>query len=1684
MLFIWPWAWAEGLQIPSSSSPFPFEDGNSLDFASWNSFSCASSIPDIFPDDLSGVSQQCFRFGEADHPGPGLSNDASTSQVPLCSDTVRIGTNNPCGLRGKELPALSLGCGVWGFAETHLTTITQQSFAKAIKFLGQQNNRFIRTHLGAPVSYRSNSDFAGTWSGVGMISDFASQELLFPWINGERSTGRAMVCRHMVNHTPITTGVVYGFPTGPTWPQSQTLNNALLSSLTKDVVIGMNGVRVIMGDFNREVDKLEEFQFWRNYGWVEAQCHANSLWGYDSVQTCKASTTVDHVWLSPEAAMLCKDVGCIDVFSDHSTVYVDLHIPAQPLTFRTWPRPSSFDWTSIDLEAWHLHHASQDQPFYTNSDPTEFLSQWAHSWETSLSQSQEFPLPPHQLGRAQRTEPMMVTQAPLTSKPSRPGEEALRSDVASGTVHRWFRQLRRLQSYKHAIIASKPTPAAEEYRISLWRSIRKARGFGEPFDEWWHHRQHRNALAPDQFPLWPPDQHLATIIFEDFRLNFKKLELWHLRQRQHILKAKHEKSCHQLFQELKPPQRDQLDLLWQQLDFTVLDFEDDSCQIHLDRPIPTTGQLTWHHERQPLRVVTFDNDLLTCDGLPLLLAPGDTIVCTQHFSSHQEIHAAMIELWKPRWQRTSEVGSEAWDRITRFTTAFMPKIDFPSPDFSLCTWKSTLARFPARPARGVDGIAVADLCNLPDPATYGLLSLLQRIDGSTYPWPKQLLQGVVISLSKRDAAHLPSHFRPVVIFSCIYRAWARLCAQPILRRLSQVVSANAFGFLPGRECTQIWMLLQSYIELGHQQNIGLSGFSTDLEKCFNLVGRDQLHFMAKHVGLPESVLGPWFGFLTSCGRSFQLGTTLSESVSSTQGLPEGCSLSVIGMILIDWSFHTYMSALNPHVHCYSYVDNVSVLAHQALDVVAAFFSTISFFQLWGLCLDRSKTYFWGTLAADRQLLELLGMTMKQDAVELGGCMTFTAAKRTRHLKSRAAQLTFKWTRLKMSFAPLSNKLRVLSIVFWPAALYGSPICPVSSSHFHDLRKMACKSLRLNKAGSNSILRLSMSDHFEADPEFYHTLSVFRTFRRVCGRSRQLLVCWQLWFQDYAAKVTNGPFSVLLQTMHTLGWTLLEPPMFQDHDGLVHDFLLLPWQFLCALADDAWLLHITHGLRDRATMKELFGIDRCTSSFEHNKLTSHERSLVSSLQSGAFIDAWTHGKYDVTKISVCSVCNVPDTHSHLLVCSKYAALRDSCNLHPEELQRWPVCTTHHLLVPRAPYVEQLRSVRLALDDSYDPRLVAPTEHEIQHIFTDGSFIASSRPETSCASWSVFLETRHQAIATGPLIGFPQTIGRAELTAMIRALQWVVFWQVRCHLWIDAKFVHQGLARRLSGHKTLPGERNYDLWYEVDVLLQDVPPGMLSSSWIPSHLSRDLCENPMEEWISSGNGSADSLAVRENQGLPKDLRLLLLLQRQWDQAASGLISKLRRYYFALFELRQQQDTQPVSTVVNDSEEESFLYSISEVLMPIDLDDFVQTTRYPASFLTSLITWIQQHESDDVVAKPFSYIELCFALLKIDPVHFPQRSPISGQWEINPGNLFERPTLAFYLKIVQSCCRYLGQHCDPSPVQTNLNRSHLGITFPVEGLLLRIRPVFVAHVHSLLAQFTCARAIRRCADLARPI
>ena len=527
--------------------------------------------------------------------------------------------------------------------------------ASALASYGRQLNRSIRSLFGAPVSFRPHSDFAGTWSGVGVVADFPSQELKIPWLLGERASGRVMVSHHFVGVTSFMIASIYGFPSSPTWPRHRDLTEELLTTITKEVVIGAQGCRIIQGDFNQPVDGLQAFQLWRHYGWVEAQCLANHRWGRPISATRKNSTTVDHLWLSPEAAMLCVQVGTFDVFADHQTVFADFQLPTSAMKISRWPMPSPIDWTQVDVDAWHAQLRTVSGPVHSELSANAFYATWANHCESSLDghlrDQPQGRLPSGCKGRAQISAPRYSALAAPIAKPSRQGEVALKSNLLNLAVHQWFRQLRRLQSFTHSAAANKCTVNAEAYRLELWQAIKRAPGFSPNFVEWWIHRSHKSPQAPATLPMAPPSASLATAIFLDFKLNFERFEAWQLRQKVKILQSKYDDACHALFRELRDPGRDQLDFLWDTTTFAVLDFCPDTRQIHLDRPVPAHQHSCWKFQHVSLKVQHTDHDLITVATLPATLEVGDELRMHQYFTSLEEIHQALIDLWRPRCEK-------------------------------------------------------------------------------------------------------------------------------------------------------------------------------------------------------------------------------------------------------------------------------------------------------------------------------------------------------------------------------------------------------------------------------------------------------------------------------------------------------------------------------------------------------------------------------------------------------------------------------------------------------------------------------------------------------------------------------------------------------------------------------------------------------------------------------------------------------------------------------------------------------------------------------------------------------------------------------------------------------------------------------------------------------------------------
>eukprot|EP00438_Fugacium_kawagutii_P019499 Skav235632 [mRNA] locus=scaffold358:410684:420403:- [translate_table: standard] len=158
-------------------------------------------------------------------------------------------------------------------------------------------------------------------------------------------------------------------------------------------------------------------------------------------------------------------------------------------------------------------------------------------------------------------------------------------------------------------------------------------------------------------------------------------------------------------------------------------------------------------------------------------------------------------------------------------------------------------------------------------------------------------------------------------------------------------------------------------------------------------------------------------------------------------------------------------------------------------------------------------------------------------------------------------------------APQLQKYVILPKVFWPKALHGASNCIFSESYTHTLRKTAVKALCANGAGSNSLLRLSLSGDLMNDPGYYDLCVCIRAFRRMLRKCPDLLPLWRLRHEGFDGKLIPGPFSRLFQCLSMIGWSILDPPLVMDHEQRCFDIQLIDHKTLTMALEDArahWL----------------------------------------------------------------------------------------------------------------------------------------------------------------------------------------------------------------------------------------------------------------------------------------------------------------------------------------------------------------------------------------------------------------------------------------------------------------------------------------------------------------------------------
>ena len=124
----------------------------------------------------------------------------------------------------------------------------------------------------------------------------------------------------------------------------------------------------------------------------------------------------------------------------------------------------------------------------------------------------------------------------------------------------------------------------------------------------------------------------------------------------------------------------------------------------------------------------------------------------------------------------------------------------------------------------------------------------------------------VTTLAKHVQAQRVDEFRPVVVYSLVYRVWSSERAREALRPIAPVLPNSVQGGVPSRQAKSIWFELAPALELTYLNGDALRGFLLDIQKCFNNIPRHPLWTALTLLGFPAPVLRAWVSFVSGCSR--------------------------------------------------------------------------------------------------------------------------------------------------------------------------------------------------------------------------------------------------------------------------------------------------------------------------------------------------------------------------------------------------------------------------------------------------------------------------------------------------------------------------------------------------------------------------------------------------------------------------------------------------------------------------------------------------------------------------------------------------------------------------------------------------------------------------------------------------
>lgn len=1002
-----------------------------------------------------------------------------------------------------------------------------------------------------------------------------------------------------------------------------------------------------------------------------------------------------------------------------------------------------------------------------------------------------------------------------------------------------------------------------QHALAVWGSIIRAKGFVPSFSQWWTTCRFRVHGAPSTIPFYPPEVNLAIKIFESLALAVRDFEAQLKKSSRAYAKLRRERNPNMIFHDIKSQPNKGIDLLFRPVEAVVLEVRHDDSSLVLDRSFALQDEMPVTCQGTPVSIIHAEEDCLWVEDLAQI-QPGDTISQLTRLGLEKDVGRAFIQAWRQKWGRHAEVPHDRWNAILSFARAKLPSIPMSWPCISPEVLKDTILQKKVTTSHGLDGVTLRDLRALPNSALQNFCDMFHHAE-ATGAWPNQVTAGRVTSLAKCEQPRSPMDFRPITVFSILYRCWGSYHSKLILQALDPVLPLGLFGSRPSCFAGQVWSQVLWTIENAQLCSIGLCGMLADLQKAFNMLPRIVVIEACAILGIPMSVLIGWAGALSQMQRRFQIRDSLGDAVMSSCGFPEGDALSCVAMMVVDCIFHEWFRHYMPLAQPISYVDDWQLLVCDPSHMQDAADTLDRLVDELDLILDKKKTHVWAIQPQGRKHLRDQGFSLSMSCKSLGAHMQFSKKHTNDHQMERVRSLQGLWPRLRLSSCGYVFKVRALKTAAWPKGLHAIPATTLSLQTFQQLRAGAMKGLSEDHAGSNALLHLGLVEEPAADPHFW---AIFQTFRFVkdCGK-RELV-------QEVLASMANGDTpvhnsitSTLLSRIQFLGWHVTFAGLVVDTFGVFSLFDISCIELLHRL-EWQWQHVVTSATAHRVG---LGGLDRVWPQSTRQWLRSQspcDQALYRKLLNGTHVTQ--DGKRHCHEISedTCPYCPCSDGRFHRFwQCAHFQWARADM---PEELLAG-VCGLPEAVTC---FGWDLAPTTLQEWWTYFASLPPPKvmlSHESAtdlHMFTDGSCFHQSVPHMRFAAWAVISaspeggDMQHTTIAdSGVLPGLLQSAVRAELFAVLRALEFSHACQANVTIWSDCNSVVRKLRKILHGAQIKTSCSHADLWNCIVHLVQGRCQ-RIQIRKVAAHMKLSADLSSLDQWIVRHNQLADREAVAAN------------------------------------------------------------------------------------------------------------------------------------------------------------------------------------------------------------------------------